>query len=416
MRVMFSTVSAYGHFLPMAPLARAARAAGHEVVVAAAEVLRDPVEAMGLALLPVGVDDAETDRRLLARQAPDVQPAASSPEQGVVDRFVEVCARAVLDDLDALLGWQPDVIVREEGEFAAPVIAALAGIPFAEHSWGPMRPPEMVRAVAEAIWAICRQHGLEPDAVGEMHGSLYFDICPPTLQFDYAEKVSDRFLLRPIEVGVAPPGRVERWGSDFGGKRVIYLTLGTVKVFNSDVEFFRTAIDAIASIGDVSVVVTVGPSGDPSAVGPVPQHVRVERFVAQEELLPYCSLVINNGGSGSTLGALAHAVPVLAIPSFSPSQGRNADALVRAGCGRRLDRDEVTAERLRAEVLAAFESHRAGDEALTRDRPFVRDGQDVVEVERRMTRRCRRGRSGGATAVDGVCRCVDASTLFVTQR
>ncbi len=177
MRVMFSTVSAYGHFLPMAPLARAARAAGHEVVVAAAEVLRDPVEAMGLALLPVGVDDAETDRRLLARQAPDVQPAARSPEQGVVDRFVEVCARAVLDDLDALLGWQPDVIVREEGEFAAPVIAALAGIPFAEHSWGPMRPPEMVRAVAEAIRAICRQHGLEPDAVGEMHGSLYFDIC-----------------------------------------------------------------------------------------------------------------------------------------------------------------------------------------------------------------------------------------------
>jgi UDP:flavonoid glycosyltransferase YjiC (YdhE family) len=42
--------------------------------------------------------------------------------------------------------------------------------------------------------------------------------------------------------------------------------------------------------------------------------VRVQRWIPQEELLPWCSAVVSQGGSGIVLGALAHGLPSVLLP------------------------------------------------------------------------------------------------------
>jgi UDP:flavonoid glycosyltransferase YjiC (YdhE family) len=43
--------------------------------------------------------------------------------------------------------------------------------------------------------------------------------------------------------------------------------------------------------------VTVGPEGEPAALGDVPDNVRVERFVAQSAVLPLVDLIVHHGGT-----------------------------------------------------------------------------------------------------------------------
>ena len=42
--------------------------------------------------------------------------------------------------------------------------------------------------------------------------------------------------------------------------------------------------------------------------------MRVQRWIPQEELLPWCRAVVSQGGSGIALGALAHGLPSVLLP------------------------------------------------------------------------------------------------------
>ena len=130
----------------------------------------------------------------------------------------------------------------------------------------------------------------------------------------------------------------------------------SLRAFDAPAAFFSAAIDGVSDLG-ADVVVTLGPTGDPLSLGPRPSNVLVERFVPQEAILRHCRAVVTNGGSGSVIGALAHGVPVLCGPAAaSPSQRRNADAVVRAGAGLSIERgDAGTAAGIRAAVSALLE-------------------------------------------------------------
>jgi UDP:flavonoid glycosyltransferase YjiC (YdhE family) len=51
---------------------------------------------------------------------------------------------------------------------------------------------------------------------------------------------------------------------------------------------------------------------------------------------------VTHGGLGSTLGALAHGVPLVVVPLFSLDQWFNAAAVARAGAGVALDSERDT--------------------------------------------------------------------------
>jgi UDP:flavonoid glycosyltransferase YjiC (YdhE family) len=99
----------------------------------------------------------------------------------------------------------------------------------------------------------------------------------------------------------------------------------------------------------LSLVVTVGPNNDPAALGPQPDNVRVERYLAHGLLLPRCAVVVSHGGAGTMLAALACGLPILTIPQGA-DQYLNAEVCARRGVGRTLLSDDVTPETARREV------------------------------------------------------------------
>ncbi len=328
----------------MEALVRATRAAGHHVAVASSPGFQASVGSPGVEYLPVGMNAPDALAAFNQRQRGDVPASADAIVAGM---FVDICVPAVLADVQRLLDWKPDVIIREEGEFAAPVVAELAGVPCAEHSWGPVRPRRQRESAVAALTPIWLAHGLEPDPMCGVHRSLYFDICPPSLQFDEAADIRVVRLLQPTTPQF--DADVPAWAQQLGDRPVIYVTLGTVPRYNSDSDFFQLAADGLAEL-DADVVITVGPTGDPALVAAPAPNVRVERFVPQSAILRHCGAVVTNGGSGSVLGALASGVPLLCVPAASPSQLRNTEAVLRSGAGRSLDRQAVTAARLRSDV------------------------------------------------------------------
>jgi UDP:flavonoid glycosyltransferase YjiC (YdhE family) len=121
---------------------------------------------------------------------------------------------------------------------------------------------------------------------------------------------------------------------------------------------------------ELELVITVGPSGDVESFGPQPEHVHIERFIPQAAVLKFCVAAITNGGSGSTVGALASGVPVLTVSSAgAPSQVRNAQAAAAFGAGRVLSRDAVTPEHIRHELrlLTTTKSYTAQAQQIARE-------------------------------------------------
>ncbi len=115
--------------------------------------------------------------------------------------------------------------------------------------------------------------------------------------------------------------------------------MGTV--FN-DPEPLQVVLAALGEL-DVRVLVIVGPQADPATLGTQPAHVRVERYVPQSLVLPYCAAVVSHAGSGTVLATLALGLPQLCLPQGA-DQFLNAAAVASAGAGVSLMPGEATAD------------------------------------------------------------------------
>jgi UDP:flavonoid glycosyltransferase YjiC (YdhE family) len=208
------------------------------------------------------------------------------------------------------------------------------------------------------------------------------DISPPSLRDAGLAEPAERISERPVswaEPGDGVPGWVTRRRE----RPLAYLTLGTV-VFGA-VESLRSAVNGLAAL-DIDVLVTVGPQGDPAALGPVRDRVRVERFVPQDALLSYVDVLLHHCGSGTMLGGLACGIPQLALP-HGADQFNNAEVLVRSGAGLRLTPTEITPDAVSTQVHALLTDARYRDAAndLAAEIAFMPAPAEVVPILERMT-------------------------------
>lgn len=123
---------------------------------------------------------------------------------------------------------------------------------------------------------------------------------------------------------------------------------------------FRVVLDALD--GDISALVTTGRDVDPGELGPAPPRVRLERFVPQAHVLPRAAAVVSHGGSGTTLGALAHALPLVLLPQAA-DQFDNAARCERAGAAIVIRPDELTADALRSALARVLDDRSLADGA-----------------------------------------------------
>ena len=372
MRVLFTCHGAYGHFHPVAPLALALQARGHDVVVATSPAFLDWVNKCGLAAEPGGLTAPEVDERVAALGMTDPMLAA-------FHRFSTVAVPPMAADLLELGGaWSPDVVVHEEGEYAAPLVAARLGVPCVTHSWAaPARPGSeraLYRELLAPIWAA---HGVSGPPVTS--GQLYLDACPPPYQTADIADIPGVTQVRPepFDGPQAPP---PPWLDDLP-RPAIYVTFGTVPVMSTP-EILRLAVEAVEPLG--AVVVTTGPN-PPAVIAQAGEHVHVEQYLPQSLVLPRVDLIVSHGGAGTTIGALANAVPHLVLPAVAPSQRRNAERTEAIGLGRAIFRDQasVAAVRGAARELLADERYKQAATAARKELdglPGVDTTIDLIEA------------------------------------
>jgi len=348
-RVLFTTHGAYGHFHPIAPIALAAQQKGHEVVVATGPDLVDWVAACGLRAVPVGLSSEGYAAEVAALSSED-RPLA------MFHRFSTIAVPAMLADLLELTrSWLPAVVVHEEGEYAAPLLAALLQVPCVTHSWAAPARPEKERRLYQSLLApIWDAHGrAEP----RTSGATYLDSCPPPYQWEEIETVAGVVPTRPVLFD-GPPTSAPAW-LDTLPRPAAYVTLGTVAAFSRP-EVLRLAVEAVEPLV-AAVVVTTGPN-PPAAVAIPSARVHVTEYLPQSQILPKVDLVVSHGGAGTTLGALAHGLPHLVMPDAAPSQQRNATRTEAIGLGLAVSQD------------AGTDPVRAAAQRLLRDRSFTQAG------------------------------------------
>ena len=152
--------------------------------------------------------------------------------------------------------------------------------------------------------------------------------------------------------------------------------MGTV--FRNDA-VLSTVVEGLCEL-DVRVVVTVGPHGDPDALGPQPSHVHVARYIPQSQLLPQCSVVVSHGGSGTYLASLAAEIPQLCIPQAA-DQFLNAATCVASGTGLALQPGNVSVELVRDAVtrLLSEPSFRDAAGRVSREIAAMPSAPEVAE-------------------------------------
>lgn len=365
MRVLITTPSGLGHVLPMVPLARAMQARGHEVRWATSADTVSVVEAAGLSAMAAGMDQHERSPEFWRRH-PEVRdlPASQVPEVMFPKMFGGIAAPVMLADLLPMVrDWPPDLVVHDAAELAGPVVAAMHGAPSVVKSFGAVVPANRLAAAAEEVAPLWRSLDLEPRPFAGCYDHLYLDVYPPGLQELTADHIGRRQLLRPVAYDVAageagdvplPRSRPDR--------PLVYLTMGTT--FN-DASTLRQAVDAIAAL-DVRLLVTVGPSGDPAAVGDQPDHVAVERYVPQTLAFEHCHVVASHAGSGTAIAALHAGIPQLCLPQGA-DQFLNAAAISGCGAGLQLAPDAATGPAIADAIARLLEepSYRAAAAAMS---------------------------------------------------
>jgi UDP:flavonoid glycosyltransferase YjiC (YdhE family) len=279
LRVLFTTTGHSGHLLPLAPLARACERAGHHVAVAAHVSRVASVERLDLPTLPIREDAQASLGPLVARLAG--LPLHEADTLAIREGFGRIGAGSALGGaLDVVDAWRPDVVVHESYE--------LAGDP----------------------------DGRRPAAV--------LSLIPPGLDDGRAHR------FRDLDAPSVEP--LPAWWAN-AADPLVYVTLGSVA---GSLPFFpalyRSLLDALAAL-PVRVLVTLGRDADARRLGPVPSNGHVEAWVEQERVLSEAAVVIGHGGHGTTLGALAHGVPLALLPLFAGDQWRTARRVAEIGAG-----------------------------------------------------------------------------------
>ena len=386
-----------GHLLPNIAVGHALRALGHDVAIYTGEIGRNAVEAEGFSYIPY---QKEMDERLTPILLPDQgrsDAAGVSTGRNPLLRIKELKATLrewflgtvplQVEDLTAAIDrWEPDVFVTDIGllgpllvlhETKQVPMAVFCVLPCCQlpgpdaPTWGRgLRPPRnwflRLRSNVEQIaqnWMLSdfrkevdqlrSQYGLAPInvSVREYFGRLPLYLVAGAPELDY----NRRDLPPTVEyVGACPwYGSTDQpspqWLAELPKDRpVVHVTEGTIH--RGEPTVLRAAAEGLGDL-PMEVVMTTGNHRDPTTLGfgALAGNIRVESFVPHGDLLPRTDVVVTTGGAGTVLAALSAGVPLVVVPT-GWDLPENAQRVVEAGVGVRLELKHCTPKKLRGAV------------------------------------------------------------------
>ena len=360
MRILFTFAGGTGHLDPLVPIARAMEAAGHAAAFAARPWMVPKVEALGFVALPAGSDEGLTPVR-----RPLLPLDSAREERDMRDGFARRIARERAVELLTLAAdWRPDLIVWEETDFAAPVVAEHLDLPHAAVTVIAAGTFVRTGLVAEPLNELRAEYGLTPDPeLVMLRRHLVLSPIPPGFRDPVAPLPTTAYEFRPFSVEPSSRESSPPWSVGLPGAKTVYFTLGTVFNMESG-DLFSRILSGLREL-PVNLVVTVGRDLDPLELGQQPANVHIERFIPQSVVLPHCDLVVSHGGSGSVVGALAHGLPMLLAP-MGADQPSNAGRCEALGLGRVLDVITATPAEVRdaAALLLADPTYRSAADRI----------------------------------------------------
>jgi UDP:flavonoid glycosyltransferase YjiC (YdhE family) len=328
-KILFATAPGYGLTLPLIPLIWAARAAGHEVLLATTSEMTDAGARAGLPVVDVFPRRDVWHDLMTSVTAAGVDAADLPEEYRLAGRsgnpFGMFTVSMTEGTIEAGRVFGADLVVHTSDHAAGMLAAAALGVPALEVgnrvSW----------SVRDADWR-AEHHVFGEDEVsdrvrerlgiGDAKPLVLARIDPrapsmgglaageePADERDGVPWWPMRFV--PFNGGTVVP----EWAMRRPDRPRIAVTLGTVVPLMSGVTNLRVVIEALGGM-DADVVLAAG-QADLTDLGALPENVRSVGFLPLSAFLPTCAAIVHHGGSGTTAAPLFYGVPQLVLPAFA---------------------------------------------------------------------------------------------------
>ncbi|HEY3610268.1 MAG TPA: glycosyltransferase [Pseudonocardiaceae bacterium] len=365
MRILMMTTPVPTHFAPLVPLAWGLRAAGADVLVAAQPDVLGMIRSAGLVATTVGgafgLEESLRGRLTDGRRPLECFRRFAPEEMGFYGRVWMAHARdRVHDYLAVARDWCPQLIIADQLEYTALLVAGVLGIPALHHRWGVDSISDLaLRDARVELAGLACDLGLD----GLPLPDEKIDPCPPSLQLPSA---SPGTPIRSVPFNGF--GELPAWHGRPRARRVV-VSLGTMTLKLNGVPHLRHILRACACVPDVEVVATVDREYW-DALGPLPPTVRLVPPTPLHLFLDSAAAVVHHGGAGTTLAASAAGLPQLVLPQWS-DQFATGERLQAVGAGITLDdvagQDDPALLRDSLELLLDKPDHRAAADDLGRD-------------------------------------------------
>jgi MGT family glycosyltransferase len=373
-RILAYTSPGRSHLFPLTPILDELHRRGHQIV------LRTLASQVAL-MRSRGFDAEPIDARIETIEHDDWR--ARNPLQSVRQNAQVFCARAEHDAPDltrAIAATDPDALLVDINSWGGLMAAEAWGGPWAVFcpyplalssndappfgpGFAPARGPlgrardrlvrplvfgTLERQVRPALNGIREHLGLAPVAsVEEWFGGAPLLLYMTAEPFEYPRREWPENIVMVGPCDWDPPAEPPRWLEQMTQPIVL---VNTSTEFQNDGRLVEVALQALAE-EPVSVVATL-PTGDPADLR-APANAHIERFIPHRPVLERAACAVTHGGMGSTQKALAHGVPVCAVP-FGRDQLEVARRVEVANAGTRLPASRLRPDRLRAKVREAM--------------------------------------------------------------
>jgi rhamnosyltransferase subunit B len=381
-RIVCTTWGSLGDLHPFLAIAIELKRRGHSAVVATLPAWRDNVERAGIEFRPIRPNIAPDDpgARDVVRKILD---ARGGPEYLFTQVFAPHMAEVYTDTVDALRG--ADLVISHQLPQTTPIVAERTGVKWVScvvapmgflSAYDPPTPPQfpgmrgvmalhpvvgrifnrIARGVTNAwmqqVYDLRAAHGMRrgghplfegqhsPARVlalfSRLFGGKQPDHPPQTVVTGFP--FYDAAPLRPADPGLL--AFLDR------GEPPIVFTLGSSAVWIAD-DFYAVSIAAVRAMGRRALLLAGENAGALRAH--VPDTIGVFDYAPHALVMPRASVIVHQGGVGTTAQALRAGRPMLVVP-FGQDQPDNARRVVALGVGRTLARRDFRADHLIREL------------------------------------------------------------------
>jgi MGT family glycosyltransferase len=373
-RILAYTSPGRSHLFPLTPILDELARRGHRIV------LRTLASQVGL-MRSRGFETESIDAKIEAIEHCDWR--ARNPLQSIRMNAAVFCARAEHDAPDlsnAIAETDPDVVLVDVNSWGALTAAEAWGGPWAVFCPYPLALPSKDAppfgpgfAPARGSLGRARDRLMRPLVFGTVERQLrpLLNGMRARVGLPYVATVQEGFSRPPLVLYMTaepfeyprrdwpenivmigpcawdPPSEAPAW-LERTARPIILVNTSTE--FQNDGRLVELALRAFAD-EPVTVVATL-PASDPTSFQ-IPANGHLERFLSHTPVLERAACAVTHGGMGSTQKALAHGVPVCAVP-FGRDQLEVARRVEVASAGTRLPARRLRADRLRAKVKEAM--------------------------------------------------------------